>query len=399
MEYTYGLQTMGYLKYYIMYIYYRFLEFPLMIRVCAIAVTIFIILYVLILLLNVIIALKIRRREKKTQALREKYYDKISELTYDSQTYPDREIAEKLEIGDNYKVKKKFINALMPSFLDIKRNETEGFNKENFVTAQRVFGLPTFFENMVVKGNLRERVISLKWIDMLEGEIKESIVSRYLYNKVPKVQLLARLHVAKTSKSYPFNTIEEDLDKEITPEVMAKYHEAFVYRLKQGLQIPNFLMWCTAPESHESFKIFALKEIANLKMKDDAPAILEILKTRRNTENVERELITTLGKLKYSQCEEYLMEIYDSASYETKRTILITLGDMASDNYQVVDFLREEYSKVSDYFTREVLLSVLYDYGARGRAVFNVLEAQATPDTQIFFDHVRNPLIDNRKYA
>ncbi len=92
------LYGIDYIEYYFYWIYYKFIGYPLIIRICSIAVMFCIIAY-LFLLFHIIYGIFKRRKEKrKYNKAFDKYYEEMKSISLDSNTLSEEEIADILEI-------------------------------------------------------------------------------------------------------------------------------------------------------------------------------------------------------------------------------------------------------------------------------------------------------------
>ena len=180
--------------------------------------------------------------------------------------------------------------------------------------------------------------------------------------------------------------------------MMVRYHNVFLYRVKNRLSMPNLIQWCNLNPVNEELRIFAVNEIRLLKLDKSCPELLLLLRDTRD-ERFACALIKALGELKYIPAEHEFFHRYASASFAERAALVEAFGNIQSDRQDVVDFLVEDYRQTTDAVTRMKLLSTLYDYGIRGRIAYEDLKASSEKEYEIFFQHIECPLIDNKKYA
>ena len=101
-EVLYGID---YLEYYFYWIYYKFMGYPLIIRICTAVVMLCIFAY-FCLLINIIYGIFKRKREKRKYAkIHKRYYEKLKEISLNTNHLTDEEIAKGKRI--KWSIKKK----------------------------------------------------------------------------------------------------------------------------------------------------------------------------------------------------------------------------------------------------------------------------------------------------
>ena len=255
--------------------------------------------------------------------------------------------------------------------------------------------MPVFFEEQVRSRSMRKRVVAFKSVIDLDADLKEAVASRYLFNKNTKLQMHARLHAARYGTSYPFKVLEEDPNLVFTDEMVVKYHNVLVYRLNNGLSMPNLIRWCNRVPVNEELRIFAVNEIRLFQRHEDCAELLAMLQNSRD-ERFSCALIQALGEMHYIPAEEEFMHRYVSASYTERQVLAEALGALNSGSQEILQFLVDDFLQTTDYVSRMKLLRVIHDYGRNGRPTFEKLKASATEETAPYFAHIECDLIDKR---
>ena len=394
MEY-YALNRYTYLKYYLLILYYRLAEYPPIIRVWAVFMTIAIILIFAILVGNLIRAAISSNENMRIQQNRKRYYDKMKQVAFTERALDFSEIASILGLPSKYKMKEKqnrrFIHVLQELYLEIH----EKMNPVNWQRMLQSLKMPVYFEEQVRSRSIRKRVVAFKNVIDIDADLKEAVASRYLFTKNTKLQMHARLHAARYGTSYPFKVLEEDPNLVFTQEMVVKYHNVLVYRLKNGLSMPNLIRWCNRVPINEELRIFAVNEIRLFKRHEDCAELLTMLKNSRD-ERFSCALIQALGELHYIPAEEEFIRRYVSASYTERQVRAEALGALNSGSPEILQFLVDDFLQTTDYVSRMKLLRVIHDYGRKGKPTFDKLKASATEETAPYFAHIECDLIDKR---
>lgn len=399
MQCSYSFGFYSSIKYYATFLYYKFIGFPIAARICAIVVTLCAIIILALLLYNIIRLARQKRSAHILENLRNKYEEGIMKLSYMKEFVSHSEVSAFLEIPVR-KIKPREMRLLLEIFVDIINDAKEGFNIDNFKLIQKSFRIPDFFEKEILKGTGKKRIKAFRTADTIESYVKESIVSRFIFSSDKPLRMLARLYMVKYGTSYPFDIINENKDSKYTTENYALLHDVLLYRHRHGRSLPNLIHLLSDDNTSCDIKQFVVNEIGLLNLNSYGFYLSEYLNKCRE-ENLQIAIIKTLGALRYveNNVEETLIEIYQTVSLNVRRQIIKTLGEFRSGKAEVVSFLEEGFPCVESYLMKETVLSVLYNYGTIGKAVFEKLETQASPDSKIFFEHVKSPLIDSRKYA
>lgn len=396
-SYSFGFYSI--IKYYITFLYYKFIGYPLAARICTVVVTLSVLIIIGLLLYNII---RIAHQKKKAYVLselRNKYEEDIKTVSYTKEPLSQEEIMEAIDIPSK-KMWAWETRLLLDVFVDIINNAEAGFNIDNFKLVQKCFRFQDFFEKEILKRNGKKRIKAFRAADTIEAYIKESIVSRFLFTSDKQLRMLARMYMVKYGTTYPFDMLNENKDSSYTTESQALLHDVLIYRHDHERTMPNFIHLLSDDNTSADIKQFVVNEIGLLDLKSYGFYLSEYLPKCRE-EGLQIAIIRTLGALRYweNKVEPYLVEIYQTVSLNVRRQIIKTLGIFNSGNPNVLSFFEKEYAAINNHVMRESLLSVIYNYGPAGRAVFQDLEAKSPEDLKIFFEHVKSPLIDSRKYA
>ena len=397
MEY-YFLEGIEYWKYYIMLLYYRFIELSPEIQVVSIFTSICVITFIFLVIGNIHHNNKKVRRNRGIQRLDEKYKAKIIEIAQRTDLMDLNDITEELDIPKNYRMKEKTTSRIIPILITVHRTYKDKIFRPNWERILQAFKIPPYFEMLMRSRNMGKRIRALMQIADMDADLKEAVASRYLFAKDKKMRMNARLHVARFGTSYPFKALEEDANLEFTEEMMVKYHNILVYRNANNLSMPNLIRWCNRTPVNEELRIFAVNEIRLFKRYDDCPELLEMLRNCRD-EGFACALIKALGELEYIPAEGEFRHRYANASFAERQALADALGAINSGNPEVVNYLVYDYHESTDYISKMKALKVLYNYGRRGKDAFNMLKAEAGDEEKPLFTHIENKLLDSRKYA
>ena len=396
----YYLDYLSILKYRVLVLYYWLAEFPPVIRINAIFITSCFLLLIIILIHNVIGAQVNIGDHRRKARFRRRYADKMRQVALTPEDLTAGEITSILGLPQNLKVKRKEWERCLPVFrqviVDVKDSGT--MNWDNWKTMLQVFKMPTYFERQIQSRKVKYKIAALKDVSDIACDLKEATASRYLYAKDDQLRLTARLHGARYGIDNPFGVFTENSNAIFTEEMCTKLHWVCKYRQAVGLSVPNFIRWCTDPNAHITFRLFALREIRLFHATSDGPELLKMLKECRD-ERLATAIIETLGSLHYVEAEDEFFRRYDYAGSHEKIALAKALGTINSGNPKVIRFLVEDYKESTDTLSKVKLLTVLYNYGPDGLAAFYKLKTEVPAHDLHIFEHVECKLIDSTKYA
>jgi hypothetical protein len=338
------------------------------------------------------------RFERLVMHNRVRYYERMKTVVSQARTLEPSEVSAILELPKNFKMKERQNRSFVPVLMELRREMSSSMSRPNWIRLTQALKMPAYFESQILSRSIRKKVQGFKDVADLDANLKEAVASRYLFTKNRKLQMHARLHAARFGTSYPFKVLEDDPNLVFTEEMVVKYHNVLVYRQKNGLTMPNFIRWCNRVPINEELRIFAVNEIRLFKRKEDCAELLAMLKASRE-EAFSCAIIRALGELEYVPAEAEFCRRYLSASFTERQVLADALGALGTGNPETLRFMVDDFLQTTDYVTRMVLLRVIYRYGDKGRAAYEKLKAEATPELQPYFAHIECDLIDSRRYA
>ena len=351
------LYGIDYIEYYFYWIYYKFIGYPLIIRICSIAVMFCIIAY-LFLLFHIIYGIFKRRKEKRRyNKAFDKYYEEMKTISLDSNTLSEEEIADRLEYDTKKRPKPNELRIITQLLTEIKSVHEDEINELNYQTIQTVFQITRFLERELQFGSKRSKIQALKLIQSINGYASEAVLVRFLYHRELELRNSARYTYMWLSQGDPFRFFDEDIGMKLRQWDMMELHAILEHRKKVGYNTPTFIKWVNT-SAEENVKIFFINEI----------------------------------RLKYKEVEPKLIEMYNVQPEEVKRQIISAIADLKTD--KALGFLYNAYDEADNWGTKRVILKALYEYSAMGRKTFDQLERKADSHTAILFAHTKHPLIN-----
>lgn len=383
------LYGLDYIEYYFYWIYYKFIGYPFIIRICSIAVIFCVILY-LFLMIHIIYGIFKRRKEKrKHKKAFDKYYKEMKAISLDDTPISEEEIAQRMKYDTKKRPKPNELRIVTQLLTELKSAHEDEINELNYQTIQTVFQITRFLERELQFGRKRAKIQALKLIQSINGYASEAVLVRFLYHREMELRNSARYTYMWLSQGNPFRFFDEDIGMKLRQWDMMELHAILEHRKSVGYNTPSFIKWVNT-SAEENVKIFFINEIRLYNETDSAPILAKQLNAR--SAEIRGEAIKTLGKLKYKEIEPKLIEMYHVQPEEVKRNIILAIADLKTN--KALGFLHNAYGDADNWATKRVILKALYEYSAMGRKTFEQLERKADAHTAILFAHTKHPLIN-----
>ena len=383
------LYNMDFIEYYFYWVYYKFVGYPLIIRICLITVLFCIIVYLFMLSYIVYGIFKRRKEKRRYNKVSDKYYEMIKAISLDENTLTEEEIVERLHYDSRKRPKPYELRVITQLLTEIKSEYEDQINELNYQTIQTVLQITRFLERELQFGSKRSKIQTLKLIQSINGYASEAVLVRFLYHREIELRNSARYAYMWLSQGDPFRFFDEDISMKLRLWDMMELHAILEHRKKVGYTTPSFIKWVNI-SAEEKVKTFFINEIRLYNEIESAPILARQINAR-STE-IRSEAIKTLGKLKYKEIESKLIEMYHVQPEEVKRQIITAIADLKTD--KSVGFLYNAYDEADNWGTKRVILKALYDYSEMGRQAFEQLEKKADSHSAILFAHTKHPLIN-----
>ena len=382
-EILYGFD---YFTYYFYLLYYKFISYPLILRICIAIVTLCLVFYSCLAVYLVIGILRRRKEKKVYERIYRRYYGPLKSVASNPERLKVEEIAKIVDHDIKKRLKHREMRFLVKVLTKI-RGEIGGGNYYNLQGIQGVFKIGSFFEHEIQFSRTRYKVQALLGIQSINGYVSEAVLVRFLYHRKVELRNAARFAYMWLSQNNPFRFFDEDDTMKLHRWNMAEIHTILQHRSDTGFVIPNFIKWVNG-SVEENTKIFFVNEIKHFNEKENCAQLTEMLSTKVWT--LRSEIIRTLGEMKYGEAESRLMELYDVQPEYIKQNILQAIVKIGSG--KATHFLRTAYENATDMTTKLCALKGLYEYGEQGRMFFYQLETTAEGFSKQLFAHVKNPL-------
>ena len=393
------MQGWDYYLYSLWVLYYEFIEFSPMIRVCSILLSACIVTYVITSIImtynNYVNAFK----ERRVRKMQERYGKIIDNILLSQEELEALEIRERLGLSQNNKrFKDKEREAIIQMMAEkVEHYGINNINRNNYSLLLETFQLVEWIEHSIEKGSIKDKINAFRLVQILDFKVRSSQSVQYVYDRNTDLKKAARFAYIYSAQSAAFRFFEEDPNFRYFKSDGPSLHYILDYRQRNKMSMPDYINWMKIPQSNNWLKLFSIKEIELFNKREDAKRLFEYYKNSEDAE-VRGMILRTLGKMKYTEMEEEIMQKYLEEGEFVRRCTIVALLELGTGNPKVVDFIRSQFDDVRDINTRMTMLNALYNYNEYGRNTFAQLENAAKEKDKMQFLHIKNPLTNDRAY-
>ncbi|MBO5698703.1 MAG: hypothetical protein J6R79_01695 [Bacteroidaceae bacterium] len=405
MDYYYGFYELGYIEYYwyLLYsLYYEFLEYPPMVRICSLVLTGLFLIIPISCLTLIVRNYLIKRRQNKLDNARKIYLETFRKILTDPEDLMPERVREMIAEKRKKSVDAKFTNEELNLFAQILKEKVQDYNRKNinrnnYQQILYVLNMSAWLEDIIEKKGVKRSIEAFNLAQVLDCPLRGSVSARFAYHKDPYLRKVARITYMLTNKEEPFRYIEGEHNYTYVESDGPILHDILAYRFDNGLMMPNFIEWIKLDQPTNKFRLFCMTEILFFKREEEYDDLYEYM-LKSNDSQVKGYAIRVLGKVGYKKVEQDLYDMLHSAQGILKISIIACLNDLAVRGARVVELYKSIYAKSRRENEAMTTLNALYNCGAEGRAAFHELERIAPKNEQMRFAHIMNPITNDRAY-
>ena len=405
MEQTYTFYELGYFEYlwYFIYsLYYKFLEYPLMIRVCSIVLIGLILTIPLSILILFIRNQIIIWQKKKLQKVREKYSSVFREILTNPENLNEDYIREKILDCRGRELSSKFSSSELELISKLLAEKVQDYkerhlNRHNYQQILYVLNVAGWLEDRIEKGSVSTCIRCFQTAQILDCTLRGSVSTRFAYHRNKELRSVARSTYTFTNREDPFRYMEPDTDFIFHDSDGPSIHDMLLYRSDNNMLMPNFIDWIKLEQPNNKFRIFTIDEIAFFNKTELCDDLYDyMLKT--NDTHIKGRAIRALGKLGYSKMENEICAMFANSGGYMRASIIVGLRELGIRGPKIVSFYKEAYTLARREKVMMTILNALYFCGDEGRAAFHSLELAADEKDKLRFEHIKNPITNDRAY-
>ncbi len=330
------------MNYFIYYLESIFAGYSPMIRITVSVVFILITLYIVALSAFGIVAVRRKRRNRRKDQVDKKYRENLKEIFFTNENLSFESIAEKLDVSENDLKHKWFKEIITDTIIALRRTETEDnkLNRGNYNSVLVLFDLEQFWSNEILARSTSRKTNALRKLESLTNELSSSVVSSLLYHSHCDLRKLARSEFIKFESDNAYMFMEEaDFDKAMNRFDAIRVHESLKrIHEKQG-HLPQLTQWIKNTKN-DKYTCFVIREIGFFSQKESAPYLIELLKQTKSVD-IRREIVNTLGTLRYEPALPLLISEFPSSDIQTQNRIIMAIGKIGKEGS--CSFLKEIY--------------------------------------------------------
>ncbi len=405
MEQTYTFYELGYFEYlwYFIYsLYYKFLEYPLMIRVCSVVLIGLILTIPLSILILFIRNQIIIWQKKKLQKVREKYSSVFREILTNPENLNEDYIREKILDCRGRELSSKFSSSELELISKLLAEKVQDYkerhlNRHNYQQILYVLNVAGWLEDRIEKGSVSTCIRCFQTAQILDCTLRGSVSTRFAYHRNKELRSVARSTYTFTNREDPFRYMEPDTDFIFHDSDGPSIHDMLLYRSDNNMLMPNFIDWIKLEQPNNKFRIFTIDEIAFFNKTELCDDLYDyMLKT--NDTHIKGRAIRALGKLGYRKMENEICAMFANSGGYMRASIIVGLRELGIRGSKIVSFYKEAYTLARREKVMMTILNALYFCGEEGRAAFHSLELAADEKDKLRFEHIKNPITNDRAY-
>ena len=405
MEFTYTFYELGYIDYiwyFLFSLYYKFLEYPIMIRICSVLLTLLIltipISYIMLFIRNQLIL----HNNRQLKRCREKYASTFREILIEEEDLPAELVREKIAdcrgVNASVKISKKELNHIVQILKEkIQDYNERNLNRYNYQQILIVLNIAGWLENTIEKSGVTKCIQCFQIAQILDCPLRGSLSARFAYHRNMQLRHVARQTYALTNREEPFRYMEEGAGFVYQDSYGPEIHDILVYRRDNNLLMPNFIEWIKLDQPTNKFRLFCIDEIEFFKMDDVLDDLYNYMLITTDP-MVKGRIIRTLGKMGYTAMKDDICAMFANSAGYMRASILVGLRELGLRGPQIVEFYKNSYKFARREKVAMTALDALYCCGEEGKAAFLALEQAADAKEKIRFEHIKNPITNDRAY-
>ena len=389
----------AYGTYYMLYIVDVFHDYPVEVKIAAIATALWSVAILTLSFEMLRQSLRKRRKRKTQESLRSRFLKGLEYMFVSDEASPnmtreeimkvlniDTGIASKNNLLRNKLEKQVFCRMIYDILIS---DYARSGRRNNLYQTLDIFGIPKFLEDDVNYGSLWNKVSAINMIRTYRLPISPWVINKLMDAKRIRIRRLAMYSAVRSSSENDLGAFETEFFENnccIYDEIVIGYE--LQRRKKDGVRLPNLARWSRHFKSPEIRCMF-IRMMRRFEQKEACGQLMDIFVETRHKKLVE-EICRTWGYLRYIDSEDIMVESFPLQPDDTKVAILHAIARINSGRR--IDLFTYAYETSLNPHVRFEALRCLYNYGVQGRAKLKDLENNATPVDKKFFDFFHNAI-------
>lgn len=375
---------MNSLTYKIDYFLSSFSIFPLIIQIAIIFIVFAMLSTIVFISSTFIIDYKRNKKDEKTHQIKPLIDSFLKNVILTKNMYSPEEISEefKYEFGN---LKDSLYGFLVKSLSELKHS-IEDVNKYNYKNVIYGLKIDEYLEKKLDSANTKEKLKALHSLSQLEIKVSDSKILPNAYSKNDPLRKESRVSYVGLSNSDPFKFFDQISNLNQWNQITLL--KQFEKHHKNNL--PSFSKWIKYSKNNDQIKFF-IKMIEYFKQYESSDSLIELINS--DNEEVRKDAIHALGKLKYEPAEEHLIEIYKFQHQDCQKAIIYAIHCI--DSGKSLPFLISVYIKENNYEIKKIIAEAILKYNNEGANFIKEQLANTIGFEKKILQHITNPLIQS----
>lgn len=372
----------GYITTYALHLINVFADYPLVIQICSIGVTLFALAALVVFFMLIKLYRKRHKEYKIINNLDSKYREPLRNIILEKDNLSVYEVARLMKYNRSEPFTKREFRWFTRLLRDVRLECEDKANENNVNSIMRAIDFDTY------------AAYTLKHAS-LDGKMRLTRSLRFLGNHIKMDEAIAKLRksevvvLRKTALfTYAWNNPNEALKYFDSKEFetycclydMMIFHDIMKRNASRGYSFPDLLNWINIPERKKSKALF-VREMRYLGISDKCEALIQIYKESKDA-IMNKEIVTNWGFFKYQDAEQLMIDTYSYQEEVVQCAILEAIRNIMSG--KASEFLYSAYMDATDYNVKIESIKSLFAYYRHGNLNIDIEQIAKPGDENLF---------------
>jgi len=362
--------------YYFYYYSAIFSGYPLVIKI---AIIIIFILFSLI-VISFFRFFYIRRKQilegKRKRKIDRIYRDKLIDILYFS--FEELNIIDFEDDMDLKEPKKGWQKRMLTYLiLDIKADksfEIDGgvFQNKNYYNLLSYLKLFDYWVNEISSRNTSKAIRALRMANEIGEGIRSSAFSRSVHHRNGYLRKLARMTFTRFDAHAPYKFLEKGFDNHFNKFDKRRLHYTLI-EVNKDHPIPLLSKWITNT-TNDNYCSFLIREMGFFSQEEGIPFLVELFR-KEQSQQIQGQIMETLGELKYEPLVNLIKEEFKFASLPLQTNMIVGLKRLKSES--CLPFMTEAYYNTQFSEIKIQIVELLQEFDQAGLQILTSLSKKS----------------------
>lgn len=372
----------GYLTTYVGHLITMFNEYPMMVRVCCIAVT-------LIALGAVNTFFQLLKQYRKRQSeyriinkLDRRYKERIRSIILNPQNLTQYETVKQMGYNRAAPFTRREFRWFTRLLRDVRLECGDDANMTNVSSIMRGIDFDNYALNTLHSASLDAKMRLTRSLRFLDNHIKmDETIAKLRKSKIVVLRKTALFTYAWNNPNEALSYFESnEFEQYCCLYDMMIFHDIMKRNAKRGYSFPDILNWVSTKERKKSKALF-VREMRYLGISDKCADMIPIF-TGSKDADMNREIVTNWGEFKFAEAEPIMIESYSYQEEKVQRAILCSIRKLMTGNS--AEFLKVAYQNATDYDVKIEAIKSLFAYYRNGNLGGDIEQLAKPGDEDLF---------------